>query len=83
MEDRITHDGFAYAFQTGILSNVTADKGRGKKIIAPSSIPASSCRLFWNDPQICGLPKIDPHGPNWPELIEKLQIGGISSLEIK
>ena len=34
MEDRITHDGCAYVRRTGILSNVTADKGSRKNNVA-------------------------------------------------
>ena len=38
LEDRITHDGCGYVRQTGISSNVTADKGnfeRKKRFVGP------------------------------------------------
>ena len=38
LEDRITHDGCGYVRQSGISSNVTADKGhfeRKKRFIGP------------------------------------------------
>ena len=61
MEVRITHDGCAYVHQAGISSNVTADKGCGRSTLSdPENELRIKLGLFWNDTQVCGLPKIDP-----------------------